>query len=568
MRNWVAALVMVTFGAACLPPAAHSSALLPEAGAVSAPLQAVSQASTLTLEAPAQAAAGKELVFTGGSHSSDVILTVRNTAGEILYFDTVKTSSNQYRSAITVPAAWASGSYEVSAASGGSRVTRPLTILASSPQNPNNPDTGSPGGSTGSPVQPGSPSPSPILPGQTGVSPDGAKVFLQVPGSQVSGVTKAVVSGDQMKSLIELWKQDAGSPSKKRMLELQLSAGAASANRVSLELPEGTAALLSGSGIPHLSITTPLAQLSMDTKVIQAFQTQVRGAMQIEVSKIETAAMPVLVKTVTGNRPVLDLSIRHEGGTVADFGGGTVKVSIPYSAAAGEARDALVVYHIAENGTLTAVPNGWLDSTNGMYTFAVKHFSIYGIGYNKQEFRDVSGWSQSYVTYLAARGLVQGYGADRFQPGSSMTRAEFLSVLARMSGDSLSIAGEQPFKDVNASHWYADIIHWASREGIALGKGPDTFKPHDLITREELAVMLGRYVRHIEYELPVPDAEGSLESFRDRSAISAWAQADVEQLQRAGMIQGTPGGLFQPKAAASREEAAKLLALLLQGMSK
>ena len=239
-------------------------------------------------------------------------------------------------------------------------------------------------------------------------------------------------------------------------------------------------------------------------------------------------------------------------------------MSIPYTPAAGESLKAIVIWYIDGDGNLNCVKNGHYDSKTGAVTFKTTHFSLYAVGYNSVNFSDVSGssWYADYVDYLAARGIVGGNNGA-YSPGASITRAEFVTILARMSGDDLSGYASSSFSDVASSDWYAAAVQWAYASGIATGSD-GTFNPNANITREQMAAMLYRYA---EYAGTVSNAEGmSAREFTDYDSISSWAQSSVQWAVNNGIISGNTDGSFASASNATRAEAAKMIAVLVQGM--
>ncbi len=66
-----------------------------------------------------------------------------------------------------------------------------------------------------------------------------------------------------------------------------------------------------------------------------------------------------------------------------------------------------------------------------------------------------------------------------------VTRAELARVLVRLSGNDVSIAAENPFKDVASDHPDYAYIYYASLLGFMSGDGAGKFRPDDYITTEE-----------------------------------------------------------------------------------
>jgi hypothetical protein len=174
-------------------------------------------------------------------------------------------------------------------------------------------------------------------------------------------------------------------------------------------------------------------------------------------------------------------------------------------------------------------------------------------------FTDVSpnAWYAPFVTEAVRLGLFQGMSPGIFAPHLDTTRAMFVQVLANFHG----IDDFQPnsfyFDDVAQSTWYFLPIEWAMSNNVVAGMGDGTFRPSNTITREQMATMLFNFanVFEIEIEIEVNEAE----VFADQDQISYWAYDAVAFMRAAGIIQGRPGGIFDPRATATRAEIATML---------
>jgi surface protein len=173
-----------------------------------------------------------------------------------------------------------------------------------------------------------------------------------------------------------------------------------------------------------------------------------------------------------------------------------------------------------------------------------------------------SGWYVEYVNIVTSAGVFQGTGDGQFSPDGVMTRAMFAQVLANLSGADLSaFDGLSPsFSDISSTDaWYFAAVEWAASLGIVTGIGDDLFAPDTPISREQMAVMLHRFMLIMGIELPV----GEITEFIDQDNISPWAAEAVVAMQAAGIITGRPDGSFDPQATATRAEVAAIFARLL-----
>ena len=173
-------------------------------------------------------------------------------------------------------------------------------------------------------------------------------------------------------------------------------------------------------------------------------------------------------------------------------------------------------------------------------------------------FTDVSGWSEEYIYYLAEKGIINGKTETEFAPEDNVTRGEIITILARASGADLT-PYENPFTDVESGSWYEQSAAWGYNTGIALGF-EGKFSPEDNITREDLAVLLTRYAEYMQYNT---ETELSETKFNDYDKIQDYAKDSVDKLCSLGIISGNDTGAFEPDSLATREQLAKIFAVLL-----
>lgn len=115
---------------------------------------------------------------------------------------------------------------------------------------------------------------------------------------------------------------------------------------------------------------------------------------------------------------------------------------------------------------------------------------------NAVTFTDVptDKWYSKAVQSMVQKGLAKGREHNRFEPDATITRAEFVAILARIDGKSIEDQSTEQFKDIKATDWYYRSIAWANANQIASGNGR-LFEPNRPITREEMAAMLLSYTR-------------------------------------------------------------------------
>lgn len=110
-------------------------------------------------------------------------------------------------------------------------------------------------------------------------------------------------------------------------------------------------------------------------------------------------------------------------------------------------------------------------------------------------FKDVpkSHWAAGYINRAAQEGLISGYPDKTFNPGSPISRAEAVVILAKFTG--LKIKPriyERPFPDVSLKHWAVPYIDLAKKEGLLEYLTGQKFSPQREITRIEVVEILSR----------------------------------------------------------------------------
>ena len=144
-------------------------------------------------------------------------------------------------------------------------------------------------------------------------------------------------------------------------------------------------------------------------------------------------------------------------------------------------------------------------------------------------------WYSDSVFKAKQLGYIKGVqDSNIFAPESNITRADALVIISRMSGFD-TVASEDwlndniqyltRYNDVNPSAYYAKAVAWATKVGVVHGSN-GSFRPDDLITREEFAAMLQKYATVLGKDVSV-DADEVLAGFADGSEVSDWAKTAV-----------------------------------------
>ncbi|KFN08930.1 immunoglobulin-like domain-containing protein [Paenibacillus macerans] len=163
-------------------------------------------------------------------------------------------------------------------------------------------------------------------------------------------------------------------------------------------------------------------------------------------------------------------------------------------------------------------------------------------------------WADGALRALAVRGWMQGYEDGTIRPDRPVTRAEFVSVLAKALGKNTDEGGSAAFADLEG-HWAASAVQDAYAQGWINGVSSESFAPDAPLTREQAIVILAKALGASS-----PDSnQNLLNRFNDRDQITAWATSALQQAAASGWIVGYPDGTLKPSGTLSRGETAELL---------
>ena len=180
-------------------------------------------------------------------------------------------------------------------------------------------------------------------------------------------------------------------------------------------------------------------------------------------------------------------------------------------------------------------------------------------------FTDVkdSDWFYPTVQYAYQTGLMNGTSAELFAPATKTSRAMIVQMLYNMEGKPAVDTSNNPFTDVPSDAWYAPAVLWAYQNGVTTGSSATTFSPDALVTREQVAVFLYRFMK--DYKGAEMSEGADISSFTDAGKISPYAgfAEAVSWANGAGIVTGKTSGdtvLLAPLDQAQRSETATMFA--------
>ncbi|WZL73662.1 S-layer homology domain-containing protein [Clostridiaceae bacterium 35-E11] len=237
-----------------------------------------------------------------------------------------------------------------------------------------------------------------------------------------------------------------------------------------------------------------------------------------------------------------------------------VKITLEYdkSKVDLEKYDVSIFWLDEEEDKWVELDNVKLDVKDAEVSGEVTHFTKFAVLATEKEvvpvepvveLTDIAGhWAEDSIKELVTMGAISGYPDKTFKPDNKITRAEFATVLVKAFN--LEAKSGKIFVDT-ANHWAKGDIATAQAYGIVSGYNDTTFGPNDLITREQMAVMVIKAAG-------LDQVTGEID-FTDKDQISNWAVDAIGAAAAKEIIGGYEDKTFKPKNNATRAEAVTVI---------
>ena len=166
-------------------------------------------------------------------------------------------------------------------------------------------------------------------------------------------------------------------------------------------------------------------------------------------------------------------------------------------------------------------------------------------------YTDTSGhWAEGEINKLSLNGIISGYTDNSFKPNENMTRAELVTVLNRLLGNTVQNTKYVP--DINAKDWFYADIRKGIESGVIKGDIDGYVRPNDLVTREEAILMIQRALVPIKSKYVI-------DGYKDFEELSAWSKDAVAAFLKNGYITGYADNSIKPKNNITRAEVVKII---------
>lgn len=176
----------------------------------------------------------------------------------------------------------------------------------------------------------------------------------------------------------------------------------------------------------------------------------------------------------------------------------------------------------------------------------------HGVIHNRVHFEDVYQvhWGFAQAQTAAYSGLL--FPVDQLQPYAYITRAEFAQLVASALQLPRAAANNSGFTDILATSPFFDGVSRLFEAGLL---GPYTsgaiFRPTQIITREEMAAILGMAANQARLTQPEETRPLSI-AFTDAAQFSQYHLWPVQTAVNHGLMIGYPDNTFRPQAPATR----------------
>jgi len=306
-----------------------------------------------------------------------------------------------------------------------------------------------------------------------------------------------------------------------------------------------------------IEIVTSEGTIALDKQALADLQKQLNLSGQ---EKLE-------ITITSDNAGSVTISAKVEGKDVTL----PIGLSLPYSLPTASSNIAgLVIYKQLADGTLVEIEASEYVTSKQQVVLSGIENGKYVITYTELSFQDVHGNEViTAIQFMLARDWVNGVSEQSFAPKGELSRAQLVTILARMAGADQQQSSTTKFTDVKNNAYYANGLDWAVNQQIVNGLSATQFGPEQQISREQMAVFMYRFMT--QQGLIKPATFSNAINFEDNDQISSYSQEAIQYLVEQGIIQGnaTSSGnvAFKPQQALTREEGMLLLYRMMQ-MSK
>ena len=179
------------------------------------------------------------------------------------------------------------------------------------------------------------------------------------------------------------------------------------------------------------------------------------------------------------------------------------------------------------------------------------------------KFTDVTpdDWYYNAVKFCLEKGYFLGESSTYFGASQLMEKQDFVVLLANIAGVDLTKYDGRTgwFTDVPTRQYYSAAIAWAEENNIVKGHNNGKFGVGEMITREEVCVILYNYFKnYLKEDVSITGTpEANLSKYHDGADVTALLRMQVAWAAQKNIVGGN--GYLNPKSNVTKAEVAQII---------
>jgi len=165
-----------------------------------------------------------------------------------------------------------------------------------------------------------------------------------------------------------------------------------------------------------------------------------------------------------------------------------------------------------------------------------------------------NSWYHDDIQWVFDSKIMQGVNEQTFAPDSAISQGTIVLTLARMAKVDLDKFKNMSVEGIPSGQWYTEAAIWARQSGLT--KDPNKFTGSDVLTRDEMAVMLVKFLRSLQKNAAAPDQPVT---FADAADMSEQGKEAFQILYKMGVFKGVGNNRMDPNGTTTRAQFAALL---------
>ena len=178
-------------------------------------------------------------------------------------------------------------------------------------------------------------------------------------------------------------------------------------------------------------------------------------------------------------------------------------------------------------------------------------------------FNDISeyDWAAEAIKNLYEKSIIKGKENGEFAPGDNVAREEFTAMIVRAFDLTYEGKTSKNFLDIKEGDWFENYVKVAASRGIISGMPDGSFGVGQMITRQDMAVILVNLLKNNNISVVAEDS-----AFSDFNEVDSYAETAVKTLSQLKIINGFEDNTYRPHNSMTRAEAAVVVNRILTYM--